>query len=40
MDGRLPHVADGLYTGLLVVALGAAAVAALVVLVRLMKGRG
>lgn len=39
MNGRLPHVSDALYTGLLVVALGAAGVAAVVVVVRLMRGR-
>jgi len=39
MDGRLPHMADAVYTGLLIAALGAASVAALVVVVRLIRGR-
>ena len=39
MSGRLPHMGDAVYTGLLVVALGLAAAGAFLVAYRLFKGQ-
>jgi hypothetical protein len=39
MNGRLPHMVDAIYTGLLVASLAVAGLACFFVVVRMFKGR-
>jgi hypothetical protein len=39
MDGRLPHMVDAVYTGLLVASLAVAGLACFFVVFRMFKGR-